>query len=213
MGKTLANLRIEVRRYINEETANQWTDAELTDYINDGQEYLMGEIVRVNPDYMLIRATTPSVSSQKDYATPADMFGNKFRNLCVSLSGGISTDVALASVDKIQSMRNQYGTPKFYAMVRDSFIVAPAPESAAYTFELWYTPYPTALVGESDQTVYNSEETNVVTLSAAVRALDRFGMPGTDRLNAALKSAVDQLLLNIQPDDKVGVEFVPLDMT
>lgn len=213
MGKTLLALRTEVRRFINEETANQWTDAELNAYINDGQEFLMGEIVRVNPDYMLTRATTSTVASQADYATPVDMYGNKFRNLCVYESGGHRSDVAVASVDKVQGLLTLSGRPRFYTLVKDSFIVAPVPDSAAYILELWYTVAPTDLSGDSDQTIFNDEETSIITLSAAIRALDRYGMPGTERLNKALEGDISQLVRNIQSDDVIGVEASPLDMT
>jgi len=84
MSKTLAQIRAKTRYLIDEiedSSPVTWTNAELLEYINGGQRFLLSELMRTNPDYCLARATRSTTASQAAYLTPVDMFGSKFRGM------------------------------------------------------------------------------------------------------------------------------------
>jgi hypothetical protein len=161
----------------------------------------MSEVLKVNKNYMAIRATTPTIADQADYATPSDLYGNKFLGLWYQNgTAGTRTEIRYASTDEVMSTQSETGEPEVYCTVKDSFILGPVPD-AAYTLTLWYPVSPTALSSDTDQTVFNNEETVIVETWAAIKALDRYGMPGTDRLSANLQVVLSQLHRNLIPGE------------
>lgn len=201
MGKTLATIRTNVRRLINEETANQWSDEELLSCINEGQNFLMSEIMKINKNYMVTRATTPTVVGQIDYAMPTDMFGNWFLGLWYQSGiNGVREEIRYTTSDEVMSLQSETGAPEVYCTVKDSFIIGPSPDGV-YTLTLWYPVVPTPLSLDTDQTVFNDEDVPIVEYWSAIKALDRYGMPGTDRLSDKLKVLVAQINRNLIPRD------------
>ena len=199
-----------VRRYLSDTGKVTWQDTELDAYINDGGRYLLSEMLKVNSDYMLIRATASTVASQADYGVPSNMYSNKFRGLWVySSSSGIRQEVKHRSSHFIMAMQHLSSIPQYYTTLRNIYVLGPVPD-AVYTLELWYTGLPAPLTDDADECTFNDEEIDVIALWSAIRAKTARELD-LGRLPELLVKAVDLVKSNIIQDDKLSVKFTPLD--
>ena len=81
MSTTLLQLRTKARRYLDESSADRWTDAEITAYVNESILWLQGMIERSNSDWFLRVETFTAVSGASGAAFPSDVWGNRIRGL------------------------------------------------------------------------------------------------------------------------------------
>jgi hypothetical protein len=213
--KTLAQIRAKVRYLIdetNDTTPVTWQNAELTEYINDGQIFVLSEMVKVNPDYSLARATASMVASQSAYVMPADLFANKFRGIWrYSPTAGPRVELKYASNDTIMALQHILGAPAYYTFIDPSLVLGPVPD-AVYTMEMWYTARPTTLSGDGDNCWFKDEEVAAVEAWAAIKALNRIDRDAT-KVIKILDSVLSQIKANITPDDNLTMEYAPLDMS
>lgn len=212
MATTLSEIRTLVRRYIIDTGSLTWQNTELDSYINDGGRYLLSEMLKVNADYMLVRATATTVVAQEEYVVPSNMYSNKFRGLWVYSSSASSRyEIRHRSVDYIMAQQNLTGMPRSYTTLRNIYLLAPVPDST-YTLELWYTALPATLSADGDECTFNDEEVDVVALWASIRAKTARGLD-LGKLPDLLKVAVAKVATDIVPDDNLSVEIIPMDMT
>jgi hypothetical protein len=81
MSTTLTTLLAQVRDYIDEPTADRWTDAELTRYINQGMRQVQSTIESANSDYFLRVEVATASAGSSELALPADIYGTRLRAL------------------------------------------------------------------------------------------------------------------------------------
>jgi len=199
-----------VRRYLSDTGKITWGDTELNAYINDGCRYLLSVMLKVNGDYMLTRATASTVAAQADYGIPSNMYSNKFKGLWVySSSSDVRQEIKYRSSHEIMSMQHLSGLPRFYAILRNIYILAPIPD-AVYTLELWYTGLPSTLSDDTDEITFNDEEIDAIALWAAIRAKNAREL-ALGELPGLLNMAVNLVKSNIVQDDKLTVNYTPLD--
>lgn len=212
MSQTLADILAVTRRHLNEPSAIQWTDAELVAYINDGQRFLVSEIIQFNPDYFLSRATASCVANQAAYATPADLHGGKIREMWVKDTGGtLRAPVRMVTPDKANAASvSGTGLPSMFARVKGGFILSPLPD-AAYELEMWYDAAPVDYTAGSTGTesAYSGAENEVVSLWAAIKAKNSRG-EDTTRLEKLLSVVQPQATRDSESDVGITVDYDPI---
>jgi hypothetical protein len=213
--KTLEQIRAKTRYYIDETddtTPTTWQNAELNEYINDAQIFVLSEMVKVNPDYGLTRATASTVAATSTYVMPADLFGNKFRGAWrYSSTTGNRVELQYKSNDTIMAGQHLQGPPIYYTFIDPSLVLAPIPDGV-YTLEMWYTARPTTLSSDSDNCWFKDEEVEALAAWAAIKALNRIDRDPT-KVAKTLDVLMSQIKANITPDDNLVIEYAPLDMT
>jgi len=211
MSTTLLYIRDTlVRRYIADTGKVTWSDTELNAYINDGGRYLLSEMLKVNSDYMLVRATASTVAAQADYGVPSNLYSNKFRGLWVySSSSDLRLEIRYRSAHEVMAMQHLSGLPRYYTTLRNIYILSPVPDST-YTLELWYTGLPWTLSDDKDSLTFNDEEVDAIALWSAIRAKNARELD-LGRLPELLGKAIDQVKSNIVQDDRLRVKYTPLD--
>src|SRR3990167_5976675 len=85
MAKSLLNIRTQVRSFLDEVTAADWTNAELNVLINAAYHKVYSGVVDVFEDYAPIsKANTTTVASQQEYSLPSDFL--KMRRVEINYS-------------------------------------------------------------------------------------------------------------------------------
>lgn len=74
MAKTLANLRSNVRMYLDEVSEADWTDSQINSQINYKYMEMYTAVIETFEDYYRTKVTTNLVSGQTEYALPSDFF-------------------------------------------------------------------------------------------------------------------------------------------
>jgi hypothetical protein len=215
MAKTLAQIRAKVRYYIDEledTSPVTWANAELNAYINDAQQFLLSEMMKVNPDYSLYRSTAPTVASQGAYPPPSDLYGNKLRGLWAYVSSASGRwEVQYKSNDTIMAYQHITGRPAYYTIIDGGIVLAPVPDSV-YTLEMWYTARPIELALDGSNSWFRDEEVEALAAWAAVKALNRIDRDAT-KVVKQLDVLMAQVKANISQDDNLAIDYNPLDMT
>lgn len=215
MAKTLAQIRAKVRYYIDEledSSPVTWQNAELNAYINDAQDFLLSEMMKVNPDYSLYRGTTSTVASQAAYTPPSDIYGNKLRGLWGYVSAASDRwEIQYKSNDTIMGLQHITGRPRYYTIIDGGIVLAPKPDSV-YTLEMWYTARPIELALDSSNSWFKDEEVEAIAAWAAIKALNRIDRDAT-KVVKQLDILMSQIKANISQDDNLAVDYEPLDMT
>lgn len=81
MGSTLSAIKSKIRTETEMEDTSYLTEAELTNYINDGIREAQRRILNLNEDYFLANTSIALVAGQDTLSLPADIFANKIRRL------------------------------------------------------------------------------------------------------------------------------------
>ena len=81
MSTTLSTLRARTRRYLDETTADRWTDTAVDAYVNEGIRFAQSEIDMANPDYFLRESTFTAAGGTSEAAFPSTIYGHKIRNV------------------------------------------------------------------------------------------------------------------------------------
>jgi hypothetical protein len=66
-------MRTWLRRRLQETTADQWSDATLNYYLNEGLHFMQQEIEKLEPEAFIYEDTANIVSAQRLYAWPSNM--------------------------------------------------------------------------------------------------------------------------------------------
>lgn len=139
---TLAQLRTMVRRRLQEDVADQWSDSELNDLINVALQRMQTAIMRVHPEAFISIATANvvvgSTLQARFYSLPPGFWYETMLEL-------LGTDGEYAKLER-KSYREaraaDEGSDAFYARHGQYFVLAPAP-AAAVTNGLRVTFVPT----------------------------------------------------------------------
>lgn len=74
MSVALSTIRTQVRSYLDETTAADWTDAELNRLINQRYHRVYSAVVEVYEDYKITTSFASLVADQQEYTLPTDLF-------------------------------------------------------------------------------------------------------------------------------------------
>lgn len=84
---TRLTIRTLLRRLVQEDTADNWTDAVLNDLIDHAYARMIGEVKRVDPEAFVATSTSNIVAGTATYAKPADNWSLVEVNLLDSATG------------------------------------------------------------------------------------------------------------------------------
>lgn len=180
MPTTLTELIAAVRRracieqspYISD-SEQSITDAEITDYLNEGGAELHGYLTESNEDYSLTSSAHTIASGASSLDLPDDFY--RFRGLDRREGDGYCT---LQPFDLVE--RNDFQSPFYYTTItvnpigayyslRSSDIQIEPSGSAPGNYRLWYVPVFTNLVDGDDEINHPQNWNNYLVLYAALQ--------------------------------------------
>lgn len=214
MTTSLSAMRLNVRDYLDEASADRWTDAELNRYINQGIRQVQSQIQAANEDYFLRVETATAATGTYELAFPTDVWGNKLRSLIYyqSTAGPYGTPyrVAPSSLEDVYSQMDISGTPYCYTLHAGFLRWAPICDTAG-TFRFVYAMKESPLT--SDVSVLGQiadEHTDCISIYAAILARMKVGAP-TQELYALYGQRMLQITNDVQPLDPVITPQVRID--
>lgn len=110
MAKTFANLKSQIRTYLDESSAYDWTDAEVAREANSGYQQVISAVMETYEDFYITTSQLSTVADQQEYnvssdSLPSDIF--KIRrveiNYDVSNSNSVAYKARPESMDKVLS--------------------------------------------------------------------------------------------------------------
>lgn len=215
MSTTLLQLRTKTRRYLNETTANRWTDAEITAYENEAIVWLQGMIERSNSDWFLRVETFTAAAEATGAAFPSDVWGNKIRGLwCypgITVASGQGYRVGPGQLEWIMQNMNYSATqPECYAMHAGYVRWAPMLSDTS-CFRYIYAKKETPLVSDNDpMDRIMDQHADLVAMYAAKIAYEKVGAN-----TVFLENRIDRGLLQMRSDvrgsDPITIPQVDID--
>lgn len=159
----LQQMITQVRRYLNEPTANKWTDAEIADYLNYSQDYLEALIIQAWEDYFMKTYTFSYVASTAEYDLPFDF---KIAKRVERQGLGTIKEIWPADLKDRGSIQisdsTTWGTSggyEYYTLIGNQIKIMPTPSaSTSDAVKMWYIPrligmhYGTATAGTAPAT-------------------------------------------------------------
>jgi hypothetical protein len=144
----VSDLITSIRYQLHDTDSNNWTGAEILDYINRGHRLIWAEMVKNNSD-LVHKATSGIIYASGDnYDTPSDFWTLDF----LQIEG---EDSPLSAVDYayiktyVDKFGDEGGTPTVYAIYNGGFHVRPIP-TADVTLNIYYFYKPSTLTSTSD---------------------------------------------------------------
>jgi hypothetical protein len=206
------------RDYLDESTADRWTDAELRRYVNQGVQFIQSQIHQASESYFLRVETATADAGAYELAFPSDIWGNKLRSFQYYLNSTVATGIpARVSPGQLEWVyENLYysGTPQNYALHAGFLRWAPMLEKMGtfrFVYSMKETPWSTD--GSADAVTLGQiadEHTDVIALYAAIMAENRIGADSRP-LSETFKVRMRQILHDIQPSDPVVIPQVRID--
>ena len=215
MSTTLSTLRTRVRRYLDESTADRWSNTDLNAYINEGIRFAQAEVDRANPDFFLRECTFTASAGTTEAALPSGILGHRIRNMWVFPSSIVATGMAYRSTPGQLEwiIQNQFysGThPESYYSYAGYMTWAPMISSTS-TFKFIYSKKESDLSADTDTVDAISDEyTDIIALYAAVMAKEAKDIP-TGGLRDLLRLKVSQMRMGVQPGDPLLIPQTGID--
>ena len=214
MSTSLTTLITQTRDYLDESTADRWTDAELTRYINQGLRQVQSKIQMANEDYFLRVETATAAAGAYELSFPSGIWGNKLRALWLynnSLSAtGVGYRVEPDSLENVYGNLSTSGTPSSYTFHAGFLRWAPM-LSYNSTFRFVYALKETALSAGADVLGQIADEhTDCIAIYAAIQARGRIGAD-TRELTAMYNLRMNQIMNDVQPLDPLRIPQQAID--
>lgn len=109
MAKTLATIRTQVRSYLDEQSAADWSDAELTRLINVYYHNLRDIAIRVHENYYITTALWSTVANQQEYTSadlvPTDIYKIRRVELNYDTSIANNAPTRMLPIDNVDAIR------------------------------------------------------------------------------------------------------------
>lgn len=215
MSTSLTTLLAQTRDYLDESTADRWTEAELTRYINQGLRQVQSQIQAANEDYFLRVETATAAAGSYELAFPSDIWGNKLRSLYyydnTTVVSGTPYKVPPTSLESVyDNLDGTSGVPGGYTYHAGFLRWAPMMSNQG-TFRFVYAMKETAFVGLTDVLGQIADEhTDCIALYAALMARQKVGAPTKD-IADMYKARMEQIKNDVTPSDPVTTPQVQID--
>jgi hypothetical protein len=169
--KTLAQIRLSVQTEGSYENSSDITGAVLNDYINKALVRGREILVKAWRDYFTVAGTPFTVvSGTPSYALPTDF--EHLRKVEISTDGG-SRWHKLSPVDLDDTERHQSPTSRRYRYRLQGgttpLALHPTPSAGTDQIRVWYIPYATELVNDSDTITINVDAEYELYVALALR--------------------------------------------
>lgn len=185
MAKNRSNIRTQVRSYLDEPTATDWTEAELNTLVNVYYHQVYAAAVEVYEDYKVSTSNITTIADQQEYSLPTDLF--KIRRVEVNYDVSNANSIPLRALPvPMDSVRRDLGNQNLGVTIQRSPVYflrgtvigfIPVPDKAGTNaIKIWYVP---TLSDLSDDTTnidipYADRYWLLIAYGAAAEAL-RFG--------------------------------------
>lgn len=216
MSKTLNNCLVRVRRVLDEATAANWQNSDLTVLVNERYHRVHTAVCTVFEDYKISTSFISTVANQQEYTLPTDLFKLRRVEINYDITNSNSVFQRAASVANIDAVATRLAetnissnivrNPVYYNL-GTSIGFLPIPDKAGTSaIKLWYIPLLTDLVNTTDtlDLPYVDRYYNIVCTGAAADAL-RFGQVESleaDKLDQ--KFIADILLMQEELEDRIA---------
>lgn len=159
MAVSLSTIRTQVRSYLDETTAADWTDAELNRLINQRYHRVYSAVFTVFEEYRINYATADTVADQQEYSLPSDCLKIRRIEINYDMTGDPTAFQKAAPVTNIDAVRNNlsgttaigniHRNPVYY-LLGDTIGFLPVPTLVGdEAIKLWYVPIASDLDGDS----------------------------------------------------------------
>ena len=214
MSKTLTTLLTETRDFLDEGTADRFSDAELTRYINRGMRQVQSQIQAANEDYFVRVETATAATATYELAFPADIWGNKLRSLQYydnsTVATGLPYRVEPASIEDVYGGLNVSGIPALYALHAGYLRWSPMLQNSG-TFRFIYAMKETELTSGSQAILQIADEhTDCIAMFAAILAKTKISAPVKD-LYDLYTLRMNQIMSDVTPSDPIRVRHQAID--
>ena len=214
MSKSLTTLITETRDFLDEGTADRFSDAELTRYINRGLRQVQSQIQTANEDYFLRVETVTAASGSYELALPADIWGNKLRNLWYydnsSLASGTPYRIEPTSIENVYANLGASGLPSAYALHAGYLRWAPMLANTG-TFRFVYAMKEAELTtGAQVIGQIADEHTDCIGMYAAILAKLKIAAP-VKELYELYSQRMNQIINDITPMDPIRIQHQAID--
>lgn len=195
MTTTLTLLLADVRDHLDEATANQWTDAMLTRWINEG----LKDIAR-RAEVIQDRATIPALVGVQEYTLPVDMH-RVYRVEYQRTGDNQKYSLEYKDFNNLDavwwtSQGITEGTPMYFTMwgmpPAAKVVIYPKPSSAG-SFTVFYYRQPATLVSGGDVAEIPSGWESLVVLYCEYMALRRDADPRWQEAKSLYESGYNDL--------------------
>ncbi len=215
MTTSLLTLRTKARRYLDETTADRWTDAEITAYCNEAILWLQGMIERANSDWFLRVETFTAAAGASGAAFPSDVWGNKVRSLWCYPNSTVATGEGYRVVPGqsdwiMQNLHSSGDYPYHYTMLAGYLRWAPMIQYDS-CFRYVYAKKETPLSADADlMDRIEDEHAELVAMFAAKIAFEKIGA-NTVFLENRIDRALLQMRSDVRSTDPITIPQVSID--
>jgi len=216
MSTKLSDLLTATRDRIDETTANRWSDAELTRYINKRVGWLQSRIETFNSDFFLRVETATAAAGENSIGLPADMRGSKIRAIRVfenaSVASGQGSRIEPGTLQYVYDNQYVSGTPQKYTMMAEQLKWAPSLQSDSF-FRFVYSVKESPLTGDNSTLEYiNDEHVDLISDGAAIDALIKTGAwDNVNGLQGIIKDRLLEVSEDVQTSDPIMIPQEDID--
>lgn len=196
MSKTLANVRSQIRSYLDETTQSDWTDPEINKVINTYYHAVRTAVITTFEDYYITATTFDTTADKQEYTStdgvPTDIFKIRRVEVNFDVSNSNSNPVRmqpifnmdavrrdLGQANSVNSIRSGYGgnyyTYGFESTLTIGFIPIPDKDGTD-AVKIWYVPVASDLSADASTLSLPYVDKNwLLVCYGAVAELLRFG--------------------------------------
>ena len=188
----VSDLITSIRYQLHDTDSNNFTGAELLDYINRGYRLIWSQLIKKKSDLVKkVNAQTLSIGTE-NYALPADFLNVSFLQIEGEEDPLAAVDISTIEMYHARNGSAQ-GTPTVYALYNGYFYLRPIPDSA-YTLNEYYF-YKITDLDSSDDTPFNSVADEALIAFTVGMALnrDQRDVSRNDKVVSALLGLADNL--------------------
>lgn len=220
----LSTIRSQVRSYLDETTASDWTDAELNTLINQRYHRVYSSVITVFEDYNITTATINTVANTQEYDTssadplPSDIFKIRRVEINYDVSNSNSVMQRATPITNIDAIRvrlgesnlgsNIFRNPAYY-YVGGKLGFLPIPDKTGTdAIKLWYVKTVADLSSDAStiDIPYPERYWNIIAEGAVADAL-RFGqqdLGAADKFDQKFIAGI--LLMQEELEDRIAEE-------
>lgn len=147
----LSDLRTMVWGWLDDPNGTYFTQAQIDVWINNAQREVQKQLIEAGENWYVTRASTSTVANSDTYSLPSDFL--HLHKLEILLSGTAPNEVrqtlTFQTDVQIDTISMTTGTPGYYAIRRNAFILRPIPDTVK-TIYMDYSYLVADMVNASD---------------------------------------------------------------
>ena len=168
----VSDLITSIRYQLHDTNANNWTGAEILDYINRGHRLIWTELIKHKSDLVRKATTASTVAGTETYALPSDFYAVDFLQLDDEEKPLSAVDMSYIETYAYRFTPYSNARPTVYAIHNGYFYLRPVPD-AVYTLNEYYFYKPSANLDSSDSPPFNGAADEALIAFTTGMALNR----------------------------------------